>query len=153
MAHCRFLASLGNDKKERVVVSGGPSQKEGVVAKGGLSLRSAQLPEEYHASTYNSPLLFVIESEARNLQCAVRVPRIYRSTTTSRSKAPLVTFVNRAMPPLGNSLRVSFSLHALVVSSCFHAVAAGLHVAPAPGMILAHIQEEPTAGWVTAIFD
>src|SRR5450631_1750994 len=47
----------------------------------------------------------------------------------------------------------AFFLGTRVVSSRLHAVAAGLHVAPTPGMVLAHIEEEPAAGWVAAIFD
>src|ERR1700760_1510937 len=40
-----------------------------------LSLGNGPLP-------FNHPFLFVIPSEARNLRCAIRVPHIYRSTTT-----------------------------------------------------------------------
>jgi len=50
---------------------------------------------------FNSPLLFVIPSEARDLLCAIRVPHIYRSKTTlplssrperSGAEGPAVSF-------------------------------------------------------------
>ncbi len=38
------------------------------------------------------------------------------------------------------------------MSSRLHPVAAGLHVAPSPGVVLAQVQKQPTAGWVAATF-
>ena len=48
---------------------------------------------------------------------------------------------------LGSSARLETRL----VSARLHPVAAGLHVAPSPGVVLAQVEEEPSAGWVAAV--